>query len=270
MTQIQGQTALITGGGSGIGLLMGEMLLRKGAKKLIIWDISQRSLDQARGQLVAFAPACEFTCIDVSDTPALLASVGTLEAAGTTVDILINNAGIVVGKAFKEHSHEEIDRTMNVNSAALMHLTRALLPGMTVQGRGHIVNIASAVSMVSNPNMSVYCASKWAVVGWSDSLRLELERDCPGVHVTTVLPYYIDTGMFDGVRSPILPILKPIATARRIVRAIEHKRIFLRMPWLLHLVPLAKGLLPTRAFDLVAGRLFGIYGSMDHFKGRRD
>lgn len=269
MTIIQGQVALVTGGASGIGLLMSEMLLRKGARKVIVWDVSQPNLDQARERLGSFGPASEFMRVDVSNTAALLASVQALKAAGTTVDILINSAGIVVGRPFAEHSHEEIDQIMSVNIRALMHLTRALLPGMTAQDRGHIVNIASAAGMVSNPNMSVYCGSKWAVIGWSDSLRLELEKDHPGVHVTTVLPYYIDTGMFDGVISPILPILKPVPTARRIIQAIEGNRIFLRMPWLLNLVPLIKGLMPTRAFDLIAGRMFGIYGSMDQFKGRR-
>ncbi len=268
MTQIQGQVALVTGGGSGIGLLMGEILLRKGARKLIVWDVSQSNLDKARERLGSVGPVSEFARVDVSDTPALLASVEALKATGTTVDILINSAGIVVGKTFEEHSHQEIDQIMSVNISALMHLTRALLPGMTAQGRGHIVNISSAASLVSNPNMSVYCASKWAVAGWSDSLRLELEKNHPGIHVTTVLPYYIDTGMFDGVTSPILPILKPLPTARRIIQAIEDNRIFLRVPWLLNFVPLIKGLLPTRAFDLVAGRMFGIYGSMDHFRGR--
>jgi all-trans-retinol dehydrogenase (NAD+) len=74
--------------------------------------------------------------------------------------------------------------------------------------------------MLSNPKMSVYAASKWAVTGWSDSLRLEMTQLHKNVHVTTVLPYYINTGMFDGVKSSIMPILKPEKVAAKVIRAI--------------------------------------------------
>lgn len=265
MTQIQGQTALITGGASGIGLLMGERLLEKGLKKLIVWDVSPENIKTARARL---GKRADFARIDVTDTSVVLDAVAAVADAGATVDILINNAGIVVGKPFADHSHDEIDRTMTVNTSALMHLARAVLPGMIERRRGHIVNIASAAGMVSNPDMSVYCASKWAVIGWSESLRLEMEAARTGVKVTTVTPYYIDTGMFHGVTSPIIPILKPEATAAKIIRAIERNRILLRMPGLVYTLPLARGLLPTRVFDLVVGRYLGIYSSMGGFEGR--
>ncbi len=266
MTDISGRTALITGGASGIGLLMGEILLQKGLERLIVWDVSDQNIAVAAERL---GPGAEFHRIDVTDTAAMLDVAGQIGEAGPPVDILINNAGIVVGRHFAAHNHEDIDRTMQVNATALMHLTRALLPGMMTRGQGHVVNIASAAALLSNPGMSVYCASKSAVVGWSDSLRLEMEAAKTGVRVTTVLPYYIDTGMFDGVKSPVIPILKPKPTANRIVRAIERDRIFLRMPAIVNLLPLVRGILPARVFDIVVGRVFGIYESMTDFTGRQ-
>jgi short-subunit dehydrogenase len=266
MTEISGRTALITGGASGIGLLMGEILLQKGLERLIVWDLSEENIAAVTERL---GPRAEFHRIDVTDTAAVLENAARIGEAGPPVDILINNAGIVVGRPFAAHSHADIDRTMQVNATALMHLTRALLPGMMTRGQGHVVNIASAAAMLSNPGMSVYCASKWAVVGWSDSLRLEMEAAKTGVRVTTVLPYYIDTGMFDGVKSPVIPILKPKPTARRIVRAIEGDRIFLRMPAIVRFLPLVRGILPARVFDVVVGRFFGIYESMKDFTGRK-
>lgn len=263
MTLIAGRTALVTGGASGIGLLMGQMLLEKGLERLIVWDVSTENIAHAAARL---GNRAEFHRIDVTDTDAMRTAIQQQEGDG--VDILINNAGIVVGKSFADHSHGDIDRTMDVNASALMHLARAVLPGMIQRGRGHIVNIASAAGMVSNPGMSVYCASKWAVIGWSDSLRLELEAARSGVNVTTVTPFYIDTGMFDGVRSPVIPILKPEPAARKIVAAIERDRIFLRMPALIHMLPFVRGILPARAFDLIVGRGLGIYKSMSRFKGR--
>lgn len=266
MTDVSGRTALITGGASGIGLLMGEILLRKGLGRLIVWDMSDDNIAAAAERL---GPRAEFQRIDVTDAEAVLERAAGIGESGLPVDILINNAGIVVGRPFADHSLYDIDRTMAVNTMAPMHLTRALLPGMMARGLGHIVNIASAAGMVSNPRMSVYCASKWAVIGWSDSLRLEMEADKTGVRVTTVIPYYIDTGMFDGVKSPVIPILKPEPTANRIVRAIERDLIFLRMPAIVNLLPFVRGILPARAFDVVVGRFFGIYNSMANFTGRK-
>lgn len=266
MTEISGRTALITGGASGIGLLMGELLLKKGLQRLIVWDASGTNIAAATERL---GPRAEFHRIDVTDTAAVREGVARIGEAGPPVDILVNNAGIVVGRPFAGHSHDDIDRTMQVNASAPMHLTRALLPGMTARGQGHVVNIASAAALLSNPGMSVYCASKWAMVGWSDSLRLELAAAKTGVRVTTVLPYYIDTGMFDGVKSPVIRILKPRPTVRRIVRAIERDRVFLRMPAVVNLLPLVRAILPVRVFDIVVGRAFGIYKSMSGFTGRK-
>jgi short-subunit dehydrogenase len=267
MTQIAGRTALITGGASGIGLLMGRMLLEQGAARLVVWDVSLSNIEAAQAILGPLGSVV-FDRVDVSDTEAVLAAVARLEADGTKIDLLINNAGIVVGKPFLEHGHADIDRTIAINTGALMHLTRALLPDMVAHGPGHVVNIASAAALVSNPNMSVYAASKWAVMGWSDSLRQELERSASGVRVTTVLPYYIHTGMFDGVRSRLIPILQPEDVARRILRAIERDAVFLHMPRIVRLLPLLRGLLPTRALDFVLNRIFGVASSMDDFRGR--
>jgi short-subunit dehydrogenase len=184
-----------------------------------------------------------------------------------TIDVLVNNAGVVVGKAFVDHSPVDISRTMSINAIAPMNLTRELLPGMLARDDGHVVNVASAAGMVSNPRMSVYCASKWAVIGWSDSLRLELEQARSRVRVTTVTPYYIDTGMFAGVRS-VIPLLKPERVADAIVAAIERDAVFLRLPRIIHLLPLVRGILPMRWFDTVVGDWLGVYRSMRTFRGR--
>jgi len=149
-----------------------------------------------------------------------------------------------------------------------MKLSLAFLPDMIKKTESHIVNISSAAAMLANPNMSVYCASKWALSGWSDSLRLEMENAGTGVKVLTVTPYYIATGMFEGVKSPVIPILKPEKVARKIIRAIEKNKSVLRTPRIIYLLPLVKGILPKSLLDIVIGKFFGIYSSMDKFKGR--
>ena len=97
-----------------------------------------------------------------------------------------------------------------------------------------------------------------------EALKLDL-------HVTTVTPGYIDTGMFAGAKAPLLtPILQPEEVAEAILKAVEKNKIPLRKPAIVGLIPVLRGLLPTRLFDLVVGRGFKAYSTMDHFTGRPD
>lgn len=102
----------------------------------------------------------------------------------------------------------------------------------------------------------------------SDSLRIELHRKRSKVRVTTIAPYYINTGMFDGVKSRIFPILKPESTSRKILRAIEKNINFKGIPWSFHFIRLCQALLPTSWFDYIFGEIFGIYHTMNAFTGR--
>jgi short-subunit dehydrogenase len=185
-------------------------------------------------------------------------------------DLLINNAGIVRGKLFAEHDQlRDIAATMAINALAPMHITREFLPGMLAKGtEARIVNIASAAGLVSNPRMSVYSGSKWAVVGWSDSLRLELRRT--NIRVTTVAPSFITTGMFAGAKGPRLtPLMDPKNVVDRAWRAMKRGKPLLMLPAMVHVAKVMKGILPIRAWDFVGGRVFRIYNSMDSFTGRR-
>lgn len=269
MSTITGKKALITGGASGIGRLMGQLLLQKGLDTLVIWDIDKKNLEAVKQENEQQGYRVMTYALDISDTNAVISTAKEVLIDCGVIDILINNAGIVVGKDFIEHSHEEIDRTMEINTSALMHIAKAFLPAMLNAGSGHIVNIASAAGLVGNPKMSVYVASKWAVIGWSDSLRLEMEKRKTNIRVTTVTPYYISTGMFAGVKSSvILPILRPKKAAGLIIRGIEKNKLWVRMPGLVYLLPLVKGILPQRWFDRIVGGWMGIYKTMDDFTGR--
>jgi short-subunit dehydrogenase len=134
----------------------------------------------------------------------------------------------------------------------------------------HIVNIASAASMLGNPRMSVYVASKWALAGWSDSLRIELAQLTPVIRVTRINPFYIATGMFHGVRSPIIPILTPEVVIPRMLRAIEGNALSLQLPWIVNILPFVRSILPSALFDLIVGEWLGVYHTMDAFTGRQN
>jgi len=142
------------------------------------------------------------------------------------------------------------------------------LPDMLVKNSGHICNIASSGGLISNPKMTVYAASKWSLIGWSDSLRIELQKQGKNVNVTTIMPYYINTGMFDGVKSRI-PILKPEAASLTIVRAVEKNKTMVTLPGYIYRVTrFAQAILPIRVFDWFTGSVLGIYKTMDGFRGR--
>lgn len=266
MYSLKGKKILITGGASGIGKIMGRIALEKNAE-LIIWDVNSEKIKSATDELSAIGKVTGY-CVDVSDKNSVSLNANLVKEKHRAIDLLINNAGIVVGKYFYEHSSEDIRRTMAVNAEGPMIVTAEFLPDMLTRNSGYICNIASSAGLVANPKMSVYVASKWAVTGWSESLRIEMRQLKKKIGVTTVTPYYINTGMFDGVKS-IIPILKPEKTARRIIRAIENERKILSMPWGIHLVRLAQGFFPIWFFDWLIGKVFGIYNTMDHFKGHQ-
>lgn len=253
---------------------MGRMALEHGAEVLIVWDINRENLDRVLSEFAPLGAVYGYT-VDISDTQAVEECYNRVKRDVGRVDILINNAGIVTSNStFDRLSIDEILRTMTINATAQMVVARQVLPDMIARNEGHICNIASAAGLIANPRMSVYAASKWAVVGWSDSLRIELHEAGSAVRVTTVTPYFINTGMFDGVRSRILPVLDPEYASRTIIRAIERNTDFkciIRMvvPLSMHFVRLMQGLLPTRLFDYLFGRVFGIFHTMDNFTGRK-
>ena len=259
---------LITGGASGIGKIMGRIALEKGASSFIIWDINQENIDLTIKELSVYGKVKGYI-VDVSSNDAIMEAYEKVKTDCGSVDILINCAGIVTSnKTFDQQTTDEIVRTININTVAPMFVTRAILPDMLKRNRGHICNIASAGGMLGNPRMSVYGAIKWGAIGWSDSLRIELQAAKSNVRVTTVAPYYIKTGMFNGVKSRIIPILKPEYVSRRVIKAIERNTIFRGIPFGLHFIRFWQTVLPIKVFDWFFGEVIGIYHSMDHFTGR--
>ena len=273
MGKFKNKKVLITGGASGIGRIMGAMALEKGASALVIWDINRANIDDTLKELSVKGKVVGY-CIDISDEATVVETAKRVKAEIGEMDIVINCAGIITGnKTFDRCDTTEIHCTMNINTIAPMVVALQFLPDMIARNSGHICNISSAGGLISNPKMSVYAASKWAVIGWSDSVRIELEQMKSKVRVTTIAPYYIKTGMFEGVKSPIVPIMKPEYAARQIIRAIERNKIMMvvtkLIPFPYHFVRLMQGVLPIKFFDWFFGQVFGIYHSMDNFTGKK-
>lgn len=265
--ELNDKTVLITGGASGIGKIMARLLLERNAK-VIIWDINQENIDKTTAELSSKGVLFSYR-VDVSNLEQIQHTAKKVKTEIGIVDILINNAGIIVGKYFNEHTSSDIIKTMEVNAVAPMLVTMEFLSDMLIQNSGHICNIASSGGLVSNPKMSVYAASKWSLIGWSDSLRLEMTQKGKNVNVTTIMPYYINTGMFDGVTSKI-PILEPEAVALTIVKAIEKNKKLISIPgYIYRLTRFGQAIMSIKIFDWFAGDILGIYKTMAHFTGRK-
>lgn len=269
MTAIADRHVVVTGGASGIGRLMAVRLASLGGR-ITIWDIHPQRLESVVAELGAIpgSQARGFLC-NVADRAEVYARAAETTAAGGPVDILINNAGIVTGKDFLDLPDEAIAATFDINALALFWTAKAFLPAMIERNGGHIVTIASASGLIGVARLADYSASKWAAMGFDESLRVELRKVAPGVCTTVVCPYYINTGMFRGVRSRfprLLPILDEREVAERVVQAIHRNRRRLVMPWLCHFVPLLR-VLPVGVFDRIATFL-GVNASMDEFVGR--
>ncbi len=269
MSEIKDRTVLITGGASGIGRLMAVEMAGLGGR-IVIWDIDETKMQSAKKEIgTAGGSVFAFVC-DLSDKAAIQRTAEQVKSEVGDVDILINNAGVVSGKRFMACTDEQIEQTIAINMMAHFWTIRAFLPAMLEKDRGHIVTISSAGGTTGVASLSNYSASKFAVFGLDESLRAEFKKDKRRIKTTIVCPYYINTGMFDGVKTRfpfILPILKEKKVAHRIVRAIRKNKPRLLMPWIVYTVPLLR-ILPVSWFDAISNFL-GINSTMDEFTGRQ-
>ncbi|MFY9263174.1 MAG: SDR family oxidoreductase [Actinomycetaceae bacterium] len=264
---MRGAVVLITGGGLGIGQLMAVEAARRGAKAVVIWDLTRATETE---RLIAQANPATLVRLDEVDVTQNIDEVAAeVLAEFGRVDILINNAGIVTGKNFLELTDADVERTFAVNTLSHYRTTRAFLPGMLERDRGSVVTIASAAGLVGVARQTDYSASKFGAVGFAESLRAELRHHGSNVHTLLYCPYYISTGMFDGVKtrfSALLPILRPEKVAKQIIDAIEAGTQMKVAPPIVRLVQLIKPL-PVPLIDTMLD-IFGINSTMDDFTGR--
>ena len=268
MTTISNKHVLITGGASGLGRLLALRCAELGAT-VTIWDLDAAGAQAVVAEARAGGGTIRAFACDVGDRELVYARADEVRTAAGPVDILVNNAGIVSGKPLLELPDERIELAFKVNALALFWTTKAFLPGMIDRGSGHVVTVASAAGLIGSPRETDYAASKFAAVGFNEALRLELKRSAPGIRTTVVCPFYIDTGMFAGVKTRfprLLPILKEAVVTERILRGIQHDRAQVLMPFMVRTLP-AMRLLPVWAFDRLAD-FFGVTAAMDEFTGR--
>ncbi len=268
MRDLKGKRVLVTGSGAGIGRVIAERFAHEGSD-VVLADINETALAEAGEAITRAGGLARAYKLDVGDGDSILRLRDELHRDAGPIDVLVNNAGVVYGGAFLDVPLAKHLATFRVNVIGLVAVTHAFLPDLIAQPEGHLVNIASAAGMIGLPFGSTYASSKWAVMGFSESIRLELSMlGTNTVHVTTVCPSYVSTGLFEGARpAKMTSMLTPEGLADMVLEAVKKDRIYVLTPWLVKVTPILKGMLPTRVFDAVAWT-FGATSSMAHWKGR--
>ena len=187
---LHGKVVVITGAGSGIGRETALLCARRGAK-LAICDVNEAGLDQTAEESRATGSDVLTQRVDVSDAEQMDAFAVAVHDRFGTVDLLINNAGIGVGATFAQTELEDWERQLQINVMGVVHGCRSFVPHMMQRGSGQIVNVSSGAGFLATPFMLAYSATKFAVFGLSEGLRMELRPH--GIGVTTVCPGFINT-----------------------------------------------------------------------------
>ena len=273
MRSAEGKNVLVTGAAMGMGRMFAERAIAEQASAVVLWDVDESALDRTLAELGGGPSEVSGYVVDVSDADAVADTAATILDDVGRIDVLVNNAGVVRGNQYFWETDLERDAkfTIDVNTLAPMYVTHAFLPAMIgAPGDCRLLNLASAAGFTPNPRMAAYAASKWAVIGWSDSVRLELKQaGHDHVKVTTVCPYYTRTGMFEGAKSaPLLPILDPAEVVDEAWKATLAGRPFVVLPKTVQLGEMLKGVVPTGVRDFLADRVFGVYHTMEDFTGR--
>lgn len=267
---VKNDIVLITGSASGIGRQLAIEFCKLGAS-LVLWDVNERENEETAREIKDLGGKCHtFTC-DVSDKEQVFNTGGRVKSEVGDVTILINNAGVVVGKKLLATPDHMIEKTFNVNLLGYFWTVKSFLPSMLRRNHGHIVNIASSAGLVGLNKLTDYSASKFGVVGFTEVLNYEVVYSgYSGVYTTLVCPSFIKTGMFDGceMRYPaVAPALEVKYTVDRIVQGILTNQQIVCIPRLVYFIQVLKTFLPVSAM-MEIHKFFGGDNFMDSFVGR--
>lgn len=194
MKKFFGKVAAITGAGSGIGRATAIALAREGCH-LAISDISQSGLDETVELLAGYPIKVSTHVVNVSDREAVYRYAEEVMSSHGKVNIIMNNAGVGLGETVENMSYENFEWLMSINFWGVVYGTKAFLPYLKQSGDGHIINISSVFGIVGVPTQSAYNAAKFAVRGFTESLREELDLEQSGVSATSVHPGGVKTNI---------------------------------------------------------------------------
>ncbi len=193
MREIRGKTALVTGAASGIGRAIALRLAQEGAALFLV-DIDEARLQEVVAEARAAGVEVVARTCDVAQPREVSAAVEEVISRSGGVDILVNNAGITYYGRTESMAADHWDTLMRVNLLSHIQFTRELLPSLLARREAHVLNVCSVLGLIGMPKVTAYCTSKFAMVGFSESLRNELGRQ--GLGVTALCPGFVRTNLF--------------------------------------------------------------------------
>lgn len=241
MKDFTGRIAAITGAGSGIGRALAENLARAGAH-LALSDVDDAGLAETVAFCEGRGVKVTSQHVDVADRAAVEAWAAQVADEHSRVNLIFNNAGVALGSPVESMTYDDFEWVMDIDFWGVVHGTKAFLPHLKDSGDGHVVNVSSIFGLFSVPSQSAYNSAKFAVRGFTDALRMELEIERCGVSATTVHPGGIKTniarrariddtlaattGGADQARSDFEKVLttSPDKAARQILKAVQRNR----------------------------------------------
>ena len=265
--KLEGKLAVVTGAGSGIGHATATALARQGAR-IAACDVDARRLDALASELGDRLVLAK--TVDVSDRGAFGAFADAVHERGPAADVIVNNAGVSIGGTFLDTTLDDWDWLLGVNLRGVVHGCHYFLPKMVARGTGgHVINIASILGIHPAPNVTAYVASKFAVLGMSQSLRVEMEPHrigvtaiCPGMINTQIVADGRMTGVIGARKDKVVASFKkgapPSLVADAIVEAIRTNpavRTVGRDAWLMHQLTRMAPSVTARLGSVVSRRL---------------
>ncbi len=235
----------VTGAARGIGFATARAFMAAGAR-VFIGDLDAELAKSAAEEL-----GCTGAGVDVRSRESLSAFLSGIEPP---LRVLVNNAGIMPAGRFAEENDAVTDAIVDVNLHGVLRATKMVLPGMLERGSGHIVNVASYLGEIPAAGLATYCATKHAVVGFSEALRDELADT--GVTVTTVLPSAVRTDLVSGVKlGGMLPTVDPEDIAKAIVATCQNRPAVVAVPGWMRSYEAVAALVPDKMVGAIRGRL---------------
>ncbi|RWS27104.1 Short-chain dehydrogenase/reductase family 16C member 6-like protein [Leptotrombidium deliense] len=264
LKDVSKDTVLITGASRGLGRLLAIKFAPKVAN-VIICGTNEDGLNETKKLITESGGTCHSYVCDVSKRSSIEEMASKIYKEVGSVTILVNNAGIVNGKKFEELKAEEIEKVFQVNVLSHFWTCKAFLPSMIKSDYGHIVCISSMAGIMAVPTLTDYCSSKFAALGFFESLYTEYKPKS-NVNFTAVCCALVNTGMFAGTKSEVVPVLEPEYAADEIMKAMLTNQETLILPKMLNLVTFLKAITPLNVSPYVL-RLFKGDKTMDSFVG---
>ncbi|PTL84791.1 SDR family oxidoreductase [Vitiosangium sp. GDMCC 1.1324] len=199
MKTVKGKVAAITGAGSGIGRATAELLARNGSH-VALSDVNEQGLAETAEKCRGLGVEVRTTRVDVAQRQAVHAWADDVARDLGAVHIIINNAGVALGATIEDTRYEDFEWLMNINFWGVVYGTKAFLPHIKAAGEGHIVNVSSVFGLIGVPTQGAYNAAKFAVKGFTEALRQELEVETRTIGVTCVHPGGIKTNIARNAR----------------------------------------------------------------------